>query len=305
MREREPVYPPEFDYEPAYPTYLALVSRADGTQGVVLDTYTPDSESEPDWYDEDDEERDVLVAFEDQQAPMKLSEIEPVENEGEGPAPIVRFNVDEAHYIGDEDDGCYFQVRGFAGVWFVTVVVDCDTGSFCENLTTDGGPYYSEDAAALAGQRAATDWCMENNVGFETDVEPEPEPEPMEIKPHILARIQAALDEAHDLLMDATHGDPDNAASALVQVCAAQRDLEAVKQAGAEPKPEPEVVYMCVADRFDRMGEVYDSVEQFKEMCCAAFGEVPELREMNGDYQDMEGNVVLIAGERGKVNPGD
>jgi hypothetical protein len=86
------------------------------------------------------------------------------------PKPIVKFNVEYADYVGDEDDGCYYQAgQGPGGNWYVTVVVDCGTGSFCMDLVTDEGPYPSEEQAKMAGRDAACDWCHDNDVDTEVE----------------------------------------------------------------------------------------------------------------------------------------
>lgn len=77
---------------------------------------------------------------------------------------IVQFNVDAAHYIGDDYDGCYFQVAEVGGDFFVTVIVDCDTGGFVHELAHDDGPYPTEAAAEAAGRNAALEWCTINGV---------------------------------------------------------------------------------------------------------------------------------------------
>ena len=78
--------------------------------------------------------------------------------------PIVTFNSEHAEYVGDEDDGCYYQVAQGPGGWYVTVVVDCNTGSFCMDIVTDDGPYSSESKALQAGSDAAWTWCIDNEV---------------------------------------------------------------------------------------------------------------------------------------------
>jgi len=56
--------------------------------------------------------------------------------------PVVNFSADDAIYIGSGDDGCYYQVgRGYDGKYYVTVVVDSETGSFVQDIETDSGPF--------------------------------------------------------------------------------------------------------------------------------------------------------------------
>lgn len=90
--------------------------------------------------------------------------------------PIVDFNPDEAEWIGDERDGCYVQTQHVDGSseasgdidegWYVTVVVDSETGSFVEDLHTDAGPFKTKDEAEEYGVSMATDWCLTNNVSW-------------------------------------------------------------------------------------------------------------------------------------------
>jgi hypothetical protein len=88
--------------------------------------------------------------------------------------PVVKFDADEAHYVGNEDDGCYYQVgQGFDGNAYVTVVVDSDTGSFVSDLETDSGPFDEYDQAAAHGACVAEGWCVDNGVDFGNPVDPE------------------------------------------------------------------------------------------------------------------------------------
>jgi hypothetical protein len=84
--------------------------------------------------------------------------------------PIVQFDVDEATYIGDEEDGVYYQVGSGEGGWYMTAVVDCDSAGFVDNLVVDDGPYISETEALRAGKSCAIDWCLSNDISYqETD----------------------------------------------------------------------------------------------------------------------------------------
>jgi hypothetical protein len=82
---------------------------------------------------------------------------------------IVSFDVDEAEYIGGEEDGVYYQTAEGPDGWYMTAVVDCDTGGFCDNLTTDDGPHDSDNEARAAGIYLAVEWCSENAVLFDGD----------------------------------------------------------------------------------------------------------------------------------------
>lgn len=91
------------------------------------------------------------------------------EAEEQANTTIVDFDPDHAVYIGDGEDGVYVQTAEGEGGWYVTTVVDCNTGSFCENGLTDDGPYPTEDEAAGAGVEYAQDWCWSNDVSFDDD----------------------------------------------------------------------------------------------------------------------------------------
>jgi len=92
---------------------------------------------------------------------------------------IAVVSFDESFYIGDGTDGVYYQVgeaRGVRGVrdgWYLSTVVDSDTGGFVQDMDTDDGPYDTFEAAMLAGQDAAGEWCYTNNVNFVDDPEDE------------------------------------------------------------------------------------------------------------------------------------
>ena len=75
---------------------------------------------------------------------------------------IVPFDVDDATYVGDEENGVYYQVARGADGWYLTAVVD--TASFVDNLVVDDGPYDSEADAIQGGKNAAFDWCFANDV---------------------------------------------------------------------------------------------------------------------------------------------
>jgi len=84
---------------------------------------------------------------------------------------IVPWDFDEATYVGDEEDGVYYQVarKGQRCGWYMTAVVDCNTASFCDNLIVDDGPYDTEAEAEEAGKNAAVEWCVNNYVNYEEE----------------------------------------------------------------------------------------------------------------------------------------
>jgi hypothetical protein len=77
---------------------------------------------------------------------------------------IVEFDVDEAKYLGGEEDGVYWMTAQGPDGWYVTVVIDSDTGGFVENLETDAGPFSSEGDADQYGRNQASDWLMANMI---------------------------------------------------------------------------------------------------------------------------------------------
>lgn len=81
---------------------------------------------------------------------------------------IAEVDLDEAEYVGDEQDGVYVQAaQGPDGMWYVSTVVDSNTGNFVDSLETDDGPYGSYSEAMEAGKGTAAEWCIDNGVDFE------------------------------------------------------------------------------------------------------------------------------------------
>jgi len=82
-----------------------------------------------------------------------------------GPDCDCSVDFDSARYYGDGDDGVYYQVfEDSKGFFWLSAVVDCDTGGFVDGLVDEDGPYDCESSAWLAGDYAAGDWCAENDV---------------------------------------------------------------------------------------------------------------------------------------------
>lgn len=81
---------------------------------------------------------------------------------------IVNWNVDEARWVGDSEDGCYYLAGQHPkhNGWYVTVVVDSETGSFVDDLVVDDGPYPTESEAWQAGLNMGINWCLDNGVSF-------------------------------------------------------------------------------------------------------------------------------------------
>jgi hypothetical protein len=80
----------------------------------------------------------------------------------------VPFDADEAEWTGDEQDGCYVQAgQGPSLAWYVTVVVDSETGSFVDTALDTDGPHETEADAMARGRDWAISWCCDNGVNFE------------------------------------------------------------------------------------------------------------------------------------------
>jgi hypothetical protein len=76
-----------------------------------------------------------------------------------------KVDVDEATYFGDENDGVYYQAfEDEDGKWWMSAIVDCDTGGFVDTLADSEGPYDTEEGAMIAGRDCAWEWCSWNEV---------------------------------------------------------------------------------------------------------------------------------------------
>lgn len=77
------------------------------------------------------------------------------------------INIDEAAYVGDDDDGVYYQAfEDKHGYWWLSVWVDCDSSGFTQSLVTGDGPYETEDAAKQAGVILSTEWCDADGIDW-------------------------------------------------------------------------------------------------------------------------------------------
>ncbi len=78
------------------------------------------------------------------------------------------FDIDNANYVGDGDNGCYYATREHRpGHWYCTVIVDSETGSFVDTLVENAGPFRCVEDAELAGRNAGYDWCSDNEISWE------------------------------------------------------------------------------------------------------------------------------------------
>jgi hypothetical protein len=82
-----------------------------------------------------------------------------------GPDCACDVDVDEARYVGDGDDGVYYQVfEDSAGSFWWSALIGCNSGAFCEALAVGEGPYDREDCAWLDACNAGSEWCAINEV---------------------------------------------------------------------------------------------------------------------------------------------
>ena len=82
---------------------------------------------------------------------------------------IVKFDVDDADYCGDGEDGVYVCVGEKGGQWYYTAVVDSNTAHYVDDLVIDQGPFVSEEDARVAGRGVALEWCTVNGVSWKDE----------------------------------------------------------------------------------------------------------------------------------------
>ena len=70
--------------------------------------------------------------------------------------------LDNAFYLGDDEDGVYFDAVKGDG-WTVKAMVDSDTGSFTADLPVEG-EFKTYKEAIDKAVCAALEWCMGNGV---------------------------------------------------------------------------------------------------------------------------------------------
>jgi hypothetical protein len=77
--------------------------------------------------------------------------------------------MDDAQgYVGDELDGAYyFAQEGPLGGFFVSLLLDSDTGAYCMAGTLDDGPYETLAEAQEAGHDMAVEFCLEQEIDFD------------------------------------------------------------------------------------------------------------------------------------------
>lgn len=80
---------------------------------------------------------------------------------------ICIVDVDYAKYLGNEEDGVYYDVAKGPDGWYASAMVDCNSGNFCDSLLEDAGPFDTKAAAWAAGYDLALQWCADNDVDWE------------------------------------------------------------------------------------------------------------------------------------------
>lgn len=78
--------------------------------------------------------------------------------------PIVQTGAVDAYYVGDDNDGAYYQVAKGRKGWYVTVWVD---GAWTGDIATDKGPWKTEQEALDWGRGEAQEWCLKNGISYE------------------------------------------------------------------------------------------------------------------------------------------
>jgi len=73
-------------------------------------------------------------------------------------------------YVGDGDDGVYYQLAEHPDGLYVSGVVDSNSGHFIGPLFTDEGPFVSEEQARGFARGRALEWCDDNNGTAAPDV---------------------------------------------------------------------------------------------------------------------------------------
>jgi len=72
---------------------------------------------------------------------------------------------DCACYYGDGDDGVYFDAcKGCDGKWYCSATVDCNSGSWCDALFENAGPFNCAEGALHFALNSAAEWCALNGV---------------------------------------------------------------------------------------------------------------------------------------------
>jgi hypothetical protein len=83
---------------------------------------------------------------------------------------ICKVDWDDCYSVSTEDDSVYFDVVQTEEGWYLSVDLDCESGSFTTSITVDDGPYPTEDDALRGGIRTACSWMSANyHYDYEVD----------------------------------------------------------------------------------------------------------------------------------------
>ena len=87
---------------------------------------------------------------------------------------ICEVDIDEAFVLAADKfgpcDAIYYDVAEHEGQYYWSVLIDSDTGHFCQNLYEDQGPYFSEMSALGDAREYCADWFTSNGYKLE-DIE--------------------------------------------------------------------------------------------------------------------------------------
>ena len=72
-----------------------------------------------------------------------------------------------ARYVGDGHDGGYCQAARGPDGWYVSTIIDSDTGHFVDDSITDEGPFPTKADAIAVGRDDLMNWCFENRVDYD------------------------------------------------------------------------------------------------------------------------------------------
>ena len=76
------------------------------------------------------------------------------------------MNVDKAHYVGDDENGVYFDAKRKDSGWYLDVMVDSE--NFTADIVNGDGPYPTKIVALEEGRALGLQWCFDNDVEDES-----------------------------------------------------------------------------------------------------------------------------------------
>jgi len=91
----------------------------------------------------------------------------------EPPVPTIAPEswFDEGTYTGNGEDGGYAVAAGSGDRWYVSVLLDCDSGGFCMVTLDTDGPWKTEEDALQAGEDHVLEWMIDNGLNLPNDEE--------------------------------------------------------------------------------------------------------------------------------------